>query len=191
MSTSQNESLRDIALIAQQRHSGVGGRTMQRLAERVGLVMSPTTFDRIANGIYRSKPQEKTLQALAHLAGVSEERVYKAANRRYVSKKFADQLPDDVDQLNEDQREALIYTARAFLKSNRELERLQNELDKQAVLAGSDNVVEADFPQEDAVVEQKIPELEDLAAHPDMPIQADRDDEYFEQLGEESQDGEY
>lgn len=159
MSTSRNESLRDIALLAQKRHDGAGGRAMQRLAEQVGKVMSATTFDRIAAGLYRSKPQEKTLEALAHLAGVSEERVYEAAGRPYVANKFADQLPPDVDLLDEDQREALIYTARAFLKSNREIERLQNELQELRDDEPDDqssNVVEADFATEDAVPEQKI-----------------------------------
>jgi len=157
MSTSQQESLRDIALQAQERHDGAGGRAMERIADRAGKTMSPTTFDRIAAGKYRSKPQEKTLQALAYLAGVSEERVYKAAGRPYVASKFADQLPPDVDQLDEDQREALIYTARAFLKTNREIERLRDELRKQnKQSAEPSNVIEADFPQEDAVSEQKI-----------------------------------
>lgn len=191
MSTSQNESLRDIAQLAQSRNDGEGGRAMERIAKRSGFTISASTFDRIAAGTYRSKAQKKTLQALAYLAGIPEERVYKAADRRYVAKKFADQLPDDVDQLDEDQREALIYTARAFLKSNREIERLQNELQElreTGPSVGSSNVVEADFATEDAVPEQKIPSLDDLAAHPDMPLQADRDDEYFDQLGEESQD---
>lgn len=176
MSTSQNESLRDIALLAQSRHDGEGGRAMERIAKRSGFTISASTFDRIAAGTYRSKAQKKTLQALAHLAGVSEERAYEAADRRYVAKKFADQLPDDVDQLEEDQREALIYAARAFLKSNREIERLQNELRKlrkQEPTPESSNVVEADFPQEDAVSEQKIAaydrELGDGIGPDDLP----------------------
>src|SRR5699024_3683594 len=106
----------------------------------------------------------------------------------YDAKKFADQLPPDIDQLTEDQRNAVITVARAFLKTNRELERLQNELDEASVDDQSGNVVEGRFSTEDAVVEQKIAALDDLAAHPDMPLQADRDDEYFDHLGEENQD---
>jgi hypothetical protein len=46
-----------------------------------------------------------------------------------------------------------------------------------------------DADTEDAGVEQKteLPDPELLAAHPDMPLAADQDDEYFDQLGEESQ----
>lgn len=194
MSTSQNESLRDIALIAQQRHDGVGGRQMQRIAERAGKTMSPTTFDRIVAGIYRSKPQAKTLEALAFLAGLSEERVYEAAGRKYVAAKFADQLPPDVDELDQDQREALIYAARAFLKTNREIERLRNELRKRAQEPNRPDLRAVDSPDNDtqsSESEQKIPSLdpEFLAAHPNMPIQADQDDEFFDGLGEENQDG--
>lgn len=140
------------------------------------------------------KAQRKTLQALAHLAGIPEERVYKAADRRYVAKKFADQLPDDVDQLDEDQREALIYTARAFLKSNREIERLKNELRKRDEQPDPPNLRAVDGQDryaQDAGVEQKTPPMPDpklLAAHPNLPIQADQDDEFFDGLGEESQD---
>lgn len=191
MSTSQNESLRDIAQLAQQRHDGAGGRAMQRLADRAGLVMSPTTFDRIAAGIYRSKPQEKTLQALAYLAGISEQRVYKAAGRPYVAAKFADQLPPDIDQLNEDQREALIYVARAFLKTNRELEGLRHELQKHESNTSTSSGQDVDA--EDVGSEQKTPPRRndfDLAAHPNMSLAADGEDEYFDSLGEESQDGE-
>lgn len=49
-------------------------------------------------------------------------------------------------------------------------------------------IIELDF-FDDAVFEQKISDFEDLAAHPPMELQADRDDEYFDGLGEESQDG--
>lgn len=157
MSTSQHESLRDIALLAQERHDGAGGRAMQRLAEKAGKVISPTTFDRIVGGIYRSQPQAKTLDALAYLAGVTEERVYKAAGRPYTAAKFADQLPPEIDSLTEDQREALIYVARAFLKNNREIEGLKNEL-QQSKQSDSPNLraVPEDYHTEDAGPEQKI-----------------------------------
>lgn len=156
MNTSQHESLRDIALIAQERHDGVGGREMARIAEKAGKVISFTTFDRIANGTYRSRPQSKTLDALAYLAGVSEGRVYKAAGRAYHATKFVDELPDEIDELTSDQRESLIRTARAFLKQNDEMKRLENELQKRQDSTEPSNVVEGDFNTEDAVPEQKI-----------------------------------
>lgn len=155
MSTSQKETLRDIAQIAHDRH-GVRGRGIERIADKAGHVMSRSTFDRMLKGEYPSRSMPQTLEALAYLAGVPVERVYEAADRRYDAKKFAEQLPPDIDQLTEDQRNAVITVARAFLNANRENERLQNELDTQQHPDESGNVIEADFPQEDAVSEQKI-----------------------------------
>lgn len=155
MSTSQKETLRDIAQIAHDRH-GVRGRGIERIADKAGHVMSRSTFDRMLKGEYPSRSMPQTLEALAYLADVPVERVYEAADRRYDAKKFAEQLPPDIDQLTEDQRNAVISVARAFLKTNRELERLQNEFDKTQPDDQSSNVVEADFAAEDAVPEQKI-----------------------------------
>lgn len=155
MSTSQKETLRDIAQIAHDRH-GVRGRGIERIADKAGHVMSRSTFDRMLKGEYPSRSMPQTLEALAYLAGVPVERVYEAADRRYDAKKFAEQLPPDIDQLTEDQRNAVITVARAFLNANRENERLQNELEEIQQVDRSGIVVEADFATEDAVPEQKI-----------------------------------
>lgn len=51
--------------------------------------------------------------------------------------------------------------------------------------------VSQDYHAEDPELEQKTPPMPDpelLAAHPDLPLQADQDDEFFDGLGEESQD---
>lgn len=185
MSTSQNETLRDIAQLAFDRHQ-VKGRGMERLAESGGKWISRSTFDRIYAGTYRSRPTTETLVALAYLANVSEERVYKAAGRKYESRKFADDLPDEIDNLTGEQREALLSTARAFLNANREIERLHNELEEQQEDTG--HVVQGRFAQQDPVPEQKMPAFEDLAAHPRMKLARDAEDERFDRLGEESQD---
>ncbi|NWN89223.1 MAG: hypothetical protein HLX51_11900 [Micrococcaceae bacterium] len=155
MSTSQKETLRDIARIAHDRH-GVRGRGIERIADKGGYVMSRSTFDRMLKGEYPSRSMPQTLEALAYLADISLERVYEAADRRYDAKKFAEQLPPDIDQLTEDQRNAVISVARAFLNSNRENERLQNELEEVQQDDEPSNVVEADFAAEDVVPEQKI-----------------------------------
>src|SRR5699024_2999992 len=53
------------------------------------------------------------------------------------------------------------------------------------------HTVDRDEHTEDASAEQKTPspDLEDLAAHPDIRLAADSDEEYFDHLGEENQDG--
>jgi hypothetical protein len=167
---------------------------MERIADQAGKSMSQTTFDRMLSGKYRSRPKEQTLDALAYLAGVPVKRAYDAAGRKYTSSKFADQLPPDVDELDEDQREALIFAARAFLKTNREIERLRHELRKRDTQESNVSRLRGkDADSEDAGVEQKtgLPDPEHLAAHPDMPLAADQDDEFFSDLGEGSQDGEH
>lgn len=156
MSTSQPKTLRDIALIAKDKHDGASGYQMERIAEDGGYRITFTTFNKIVAGTYVSRATRKTLEALAHLSGVPLERVYEVANQRHVADRFADQLPPDVDLLTEDQRNAVITVTRAFLKANRELEGLHSEIEKQ-----DDNVVHGNFSQveasagEDAGEEQK------------------------------------
>lgn len=189
MSTNTTETLRGIAQLAYNRH-GYGGRQIGRVAESAGFTLAYTTFDKILKGTYSSRPQAKTLEALAFLADVPLSRVYAAAGEPYTSDKFADELPPDIDQLTSDQRNSLITVARAFLKANREIEGLHNELEDQQAEPQEQggNVTHADFAGEDAGPEQKIPELDELAAHPPMTLSRDTEDDYFDQAGEEGQD---
>lgn len=159
MSTSKSESLRDIAQIAYNRH-GVAGRGMERIAGKEGLVMSRSTFDRILNGTYASRALPETLDALAFLADVPAERVYRAAKRKYAAAKFSEQLPPDIDLLTDDQRNAVITVARAFLNANRELEGLRNESDDKRQQARPKRHLRTveDADSQDAGEEQKIPD---------------------------------
>lgn len=72
----------------------------------------------------------------------------------------------------------MVHIAGAVLQPNSEIERLQNELWKLASLAEPDDVVESDFPRENADLEQKPPERDNLAAHPGMPHQANQEDDF-------------
>ena len=110
--------------------------------------MVRTTFDKILAGTYTSRPSKRTLEALAYLANVSEDRVYRAAGREAAKASFTELLPPDIDDLNDDQRKAVINVARAFLKSNLELQGMRNELHR--TQGQPSNVV--NFPTPDAEV---------------------------------------
>lgn len=163
MSTSHPKTLRDIALIAKDKHDGASGYEMQRIAERDGYRITFTTFNKIVAGTYVSRATRKTLEALAHLSGIPIDHVYEVAGQRHVTDRFADQLPPDVDLLTEDQRNAVITVTRAFLKANRELEGLRSEPEQQDPNAYSDRHLHAveDADGQDVGEEQKI----ERAAH--------------------------
>lgn len=54
-------------------------------------------------------------------------------------------------------------------------------------LHGQDDHTEGSESEQKAG-QDPLPEHLDIAAHPDVPLQADRDDEFFDDLGEDSQD---
>lgn len=114
-------SLREIAELASQRHGGARGRALDRIAKQQGLDLSYTTVDRILVGKYRSIPKPATLDALAVLAGVPKERVYKAAGVPMPMAPFAEQLPPDADLLTPLQRDAVLAVVRQFAQANRAL----------------------------------------------------------------------
>lgn len=171
MSTNQSESIRDIARLASQRHDGGGGRTMQALLEGTQFHMVRTTFDKILAGTYTSRPSRRTLDALAHLAGIPAARVYKAAGRDGVKASFTELLPPDIDELNDDQRNAVIGVARAFLKSNLELQGMRNELSHRTQPQPS-NVI--NLPSADAKVARANQKTDRAAHKPDPKIAPDK-----------------
>lgn len=126
--TKQPLTLRDIAQAASDRHNGARGRELDRIAKSRGLTLSYTTVDRILNGIYTSRPKRSTLDALAQLAGIPQEKVYAAADMPLPQTRLQDQLPPDVDELRPDQRKMLIELARGFLQQNRREQELLSRL---------------------------------------------------------------
>lgn len=199
MSTSQAETLRDIAQLASDRHGGAGGREMQRIAEAADYSMAYTTFNKFLNGTYAARPSAKTLESLAYLAGVPVERVYDAAGRDYPTAKVADMLPPDVDNLTIDQRNVLVDVARAFLKTNKELEGLRDDLkqsESRQAQPDPQDVLRPAFGQHEAVeddsgVGQKsLPDFLSMAAMTDEQITKENDarEQEWAERGEESQE---
>lgn len=114
-------TLRDIAQLASNKHGGVRGRALDRVAKKRGLTLSYTTVDRILAGNYTSTPSRKTLDALAELAAVDKEKVYEAAGLPVPLGPLAEQLPPDADLLTGSQRDAVIAVVRQFAAVNRAL----------------------------------------------------------------------
>lgn len=114
-------TLRRIAELASERHDGAKGRALGRIAEQRGLDLSYTTVDKILTGKYRSTPKPATLDALALLAGVEREDVYRAAGVPMPMAPFAEQLPPDADLLTPLQRDAVLAVVRQFTQVNKAL----------------------------------------------------------------------
>ena len=114
-------SLRQIAEAASERHGGVRGRAFGRMAEERGLKLTYTTFDKILTGTYHSTPKPETLKALAVLAGLDEETVFRAAGLPEPMAPFAEQVPPDADLLTPPQREAVFAVVRQLAQANKAL----------------------------------------------------------------------
>jgi transcriptional regulator with XRE-family HTH domain len=112
-------TLRDVAMRAVDLHDGKRGRALGREAERLGLVLSYTTLDKILAGTYKSRPTPETLKALAKLARMPEAEVYAAANEPLPLAPFANELPADVDQLPPAARRVVLGLIRYLLDMER------------------------------------------------------------------------
>lgn len=78
-SVTATKSLADYVELASQKHNGASGRQLAAIAEKDGFDVSRSTLNRIRKGNYASIPTTATLQAIAHLARVSEAEVFSAA----------------------------------------------------------------------------------------------------------------
>ncbi len=121
-------SLRQIAQMASDNNGGAKGRELDRIAKRKGLTLSYTTVNKIIAGTYTSRPGIKTVEALATLAGVSMAEAYRAAGIEAPQASLAEQLPPDADTLTPDQRRVVIDLTRVFIKQNRLVHELRQEV---------------------------------------------------------------
>lgn len=122
-------TLQDVAQAAADRNGGKGGRALQRLADAKGLTLSYATVDRILAGKYESTPKRQTIEALAVLAEMPLEDVYDAAGVPLPMASFAEQLPDGSDQLTVHQRRVVLDVIRGFIRDNKRIDDLENELE--------------------------------------------------------------
>lgn len=121
-------SLRQIAQMASDNNGGAKGRELDRIAKSKGLTLSYTTVNKIIAGTYTSRPGIKTVEALATLAGVPMAEAYSAAGLEAPQASLAEQLPPDADTLTPDQRRVVIDLTRVFIKQNRLVHELRQEV---------------------------------------------------------------
>lgn len=128
MSNTTPRTLREVALAALAAHEGATGRELDRLARKMGHRISYTTVNHMAAGTYTSRPSRKTLEALAALAKLDPEVVYKAARLPLPMTPLREDLPPDADLLDGSQRRIVVELIRTFAQQNREIETLRSGL---------------------------------------------------------------
>jgi hypothetical protein len=181
-------SLQELAELAITKQ-GMSARQVALKAERSGYGLTHTTLNQMRKGTYKSEPREDTLRALAWLAGVSDKVAFAAAGKKIPGPPLADELPPGSDNLSPRSRKVIVDMLRVLI----ELEDNANELPTAELSEEDSNVTKLERPDDHSQgpkPEQKIPVPLDPAAHPPMELAADREDAYFDELGEESQDGE-
>jgi hypothetical protein len=121
-SVRQPQSLAEVIDLAYTRTGASSGRELEAYAHKHRHKITHTTINAMRHGTYPSKPTPKTLEALAFLSGCNLTAVRKAAglSRGAVAgRRFADQLPPDVDDLEARPRAVLLEMARVLLDMQR------------------------------------------------------------------------
>ena len=114
----QPKSLSELIELAIRKHetSGLG---LSQLATKNGYQLTATTINQIRQGIYKSRPRDTTIRAIAWLAGVSEKVAFTAAGQPVPGPPFAEELPPGVDNLPAKARKAAIEMLRVLVDMNR------------------------------------------------------------------------
>lgn len=193
--TKQPRTLRDVALIAKDRHDGAGGRKLALVAKERKHSVSYGTIDSILAGTYTRKPSIKTLKALAYLADIPEAQVFEIAGMRAPSVSVAEQLPEGVDELGPDERQMLIEIARGLIRQTRREQKLIVAL-RQAQESGHDERTEEDVtePRTQGTYPSAISRAGVSPAHVDASAEGEvpavpRPDEYALAASDEPSEG--
>lgn len=206
----QPNSLSDLVELAI-RHRDTSGLGLSQLAAKNGMQLTATTINQIRQGLYKSKPREGTLRALAWLAGVTDEVAFTAAGQAVPGPPFAEELPPGVDNLPAKARKAAIEMLRVLVDMNRatdaeptEEQHQRREADQEDLAdwqrnrkerrnARAGQKTEANVRQLRAAdhPDNNIPlpdDYEQLAAHPATESSGRREHEAGRERGEESQE---
>lgn len=177
---------------------GTSARQVARRAEAKGLKLTDTTLNQMKSGSYKFVPREDTVRTLAKLAGISEEVAFHAAGLPVPGPPLADELPPGADHLSPKSRAAVIQMVRVLI----DLESKHDDHDQQdhehheqpparerSTTAGRRGAAGGDAGAgQKTSAPAGVPADFDLAAHPHMPLAADRHDAEFDAAGEENQD---
>ena len=118
-------TLRDLVL--QARDSGLSYRQMEEKIAAAearqprGLRLNRTTASKIARGVHGGDAEDGTIRAIALVAGVTDDIAFAAAGRRTNGPRFADQLPDGIDQLEPRERRVALDFLRVLVAQRQEL----------------------------------------------------------------------
>ncbi|QDY64851.1 hypothetical protein FQA45_00170 [Glutamicibacter halophytocola] len=110
----ETETLKGLIEIAIERHQ-TSARQLAFKAQEAGFKIVYTTINQIRNGIYKSKPSEVTLKAIAYLAGVEESVAFAAAGQQVPGPPLADELPPGADLLSPKSRKAVVEMVRVLV----------------------------------------------------------------------------
>lgn len=110
----QPQSLSELVELAAQ-YRDASGLGLAQLAAKNGYQVTATTINQIRQGLYKSKPREGTLRALAWLAGVSDEVAFMAAGQTVPGPPFAEELPPGVDNLSPKARKVVLDMVRVLV----------------------------------------------------------------------------
>lgn len=114
MVVNETETLKGLIEMAIERHE-TSARQLAFKAQEAGFKIVYTTINQIRNGIYKSKPSEVTLKAIAYLAGVEESVAFAAAGQPVPGPPLADELPPGADNLSPKSRKAVVEMVRVLV----------------------------------------------------------------------------
>lgn len=101
------------------RYRETSGLGLSQLAAKNGHQLTAKTINQIRPGLYKSRPRESTIRAIAWLAGISKEVAFTAAGQSVPGPSFAEELPPGVDHLPANTRKAAIDMLRVLVDMNR------------------------------------------------------------------------
>lgn len=114
------ETLKDLLDKAKERHGVTSGRALADLTNGRKHTIDRTQVNALLKGTYKSELRPSTIRAIAWLAGVDDDRAFRAADQKIPGPPFAEELPPRADYLSDTQRSAVITVIRAFLGSAEE-----------------------------------------------------------------------
>ena len=180
MVVNETETLKGLIEMAIERHQ-TSSRQLAFKAQEAGFKIVYTTINQIRNGIYKSKPSEVTLKAIAYLAGVDESVAFAAAGQQVPGPPLADELPPGADHLSPKSRKAVVEMVRVLVDleagNNAERTTPEQELPQQlkpVAPTGDTSPGQKTNPSDLGVTEifgeeasnYPVPPIEQLAAHP-------------------------
>ncbi|WP_420179655.1 helix-turn-helix domain-containing protein [Paenarthrobacter sp. TA1.8] len=198
----QPQSLSELVELAAQ-YRDTSGLGLSQLAAKNGYQLTATTINQIRQGLYKSKPREGTLRALAWLAGVSDEVAFTAAGQTVPGPPFAEELPPGVDNLSPKARKVVLDMVRVLVDLEKSADASNTDAQEQpADIRDASKRRDARAGQKtrrglsavpsnpDAPVDGNIPlpdNWQELAAYTGPSGHKDRESEWAKR-GEESQD---